>query len=212
MSLDLDTRQRAILQEMGVHVWWPEAVLETVAAPAATGRSALSLVEKTDVSVQKSAPREAPLQDQAVISPMAEDIASMDWTTLGNAIAQCQACKQWVGCRAPVFAAAGASRQADWLVLGERPDDVEERLGAPFSGQAGELLDNMLKAVGVRRWASEAVASPVPDAASAAYLTNVVKCRPASARNPELPDLATCENYLRREVSLVQPKDTSRRK
>lgn len=207
MNLDLDTRQRAMLQEMGVHVWWPETPPPVpVAAPEAAVGSAFLRDENATFSAEKSASRELLTQDQAVTNVLAEDIASMDWTALAKTIAQCRACKQWVGCRAPVFAAAGASRQADWLVLGEPPDDIEERLGTPFAGQAGQLLDNMLKALGVRRWGSEAVASPVSGAASTAYLTNVVKCRPGSARNPGLQDLATCENYLRREVALVQPK------
>ena len=130
----------------------------------------------------------------------------MDWPTLAQTVANCQACKLCSGRRAPVFGAAVATapRQADWLVLGEPPDDAEERLGVPFAEQAGQLLDNMLKAVGVSRHgaASGAAAS----AASAAYVTNVVKCRPAVVRNPDPQELATCENFLRREVALVQPK------
>jgi DNA polymerase len=108
-----------------------------------------------------------------------------------------------------VFGAGDALRRADWLVVGEPPDDNEELLGAPFADQIGQLLDNMLKAVGVSRHCvdSGAVArtgSSVP--ARVAYVTNVVKCRPAAARNPQPQELAACENYLRREVTLVQPK------
>ena len=89
------------------------------------------------------------------------------------------------------------------MVIGEPPDDNEERLGLPFAGQAGQLLDNMLKAVGVRRWHPDGGDTP---AAGSAYVSNCVKCRPAVARNPEPQELATCENYLQREVALVQPK------
>jgi DNA polymerase len=205
MSLDLDTRQRAMLQEMGLRVWWPEGVIEPLAAPQATAVSALSKVEKPSAA-ERPAAREAMTQGPAVTGVLAEKIAEMDWTALGKTIAQCQACKQGVGCRAPVFAAGAAPRQADWMVLGEPPDDTEERLGSPFAGQAGQLLDNMLKALGVHRCGAESSATPVFAEASLAYVTNVVKCRPSAARNPELRDLATCENYLRREVALVQPK------
>jgi DNA polymerase len=72
-------------------------------------------------------------------------------------------------------------------------------LGAPFAEAAGQLLDNMLKAVGVSR---QAGGEPV----TSAYVTNAVKCRPAKVRNPEPAELALCERYLRREVALVQPK------
>jgi uracil-DNA glycosylase family 4 len=137
----------------------------------------------------------------------------MDWAALAQTVASCQACKLCTGRRAPVFGAAqvgaaGATqtlRQADWLVVGEPPDEAEERAGAPFADQAGQLLDNMLKAVGVRRRAMNR-AEGAESRATAAYVTNVVKCRPASVRNPEPQELAACEVYLRREVALVQPK------
>jgi DNA polymerase len=93
-----------------------------------------------------------------------------------------------------------AARQADWLLVGEPPDEAEERAGAAFADQSGQLLDNMLKALGLSRRADAA------GSAQAAYLTNVVKCRPARARNPEPAELVVCENYLRREIALVQPK------
>jgi uracil-DNA glycosylase len=181
MSLDLDSRQRAMLQEMGVRVWWPEAVpapaTATVQVPIPPMARSTSIVAKPGASP--------------------DGIATMDWPALREAVAQCQACGQCRGRHAPVFAAAAAPRQADWMVLGEPPDDSEERLGAPFVGQAGQLLDNMLKAVGAGRSGNTV---------TAAYLSNVVKCRPAVACNPQPQDLATCENYLRREVALVQPK------
>ena len=192
MSLDLDSRQRAMLQEMGVRVWWPEAVPVPVPVPvSATAIPALvtpmaPVTLTTSVEVKPGAS-----------NALADDIATMPWDALSQAIAQCQACGQCQGRRAPIFAGSAALRHAEWMVLGEPPDDNEERLGTPFVGPAGQLLDNMLKAVGVQRTGVDG---------HAAYLSNVVKCRPAAARNPQPQDLATCENYLRREVALVQPK------
>lgn len=119
---------------------------------------------------------------------------------LTHTVANCQACQRCTGRRSPVLGGADAPRQADWLVVGEPPDEAEERDGTPFADQAGQLLDNMLKALGVSRHGANR------SGASAAYVTNVVKCRPASARNPGPQELAACENYLRREVALVQPK------
>lgn len=186
MSLDLDSRQRAMLQEMGVRVWWPEVQTELVSArPAPMARIAPTR-PPASLEVKPGAS-----------NALADGIATMQWDALSQVIAQCQACSQCQGRRATVFAGAVAPRQAHWLVLGEPPDDNEERLGAPFVGQAGQLLDNMLKAVGVQRSGVDA---------RGVYLSNVVKCRPAVARNPQPQDLATCENYLRREVALVQPK------
>ena len=200
MSLDLDRRQRAMLQEMGVRVWWPESAPEPVAAVAS------GPVAAKQTATLPIAPPPAQKTDPGPPATAAGDIADMGWPNLAEAIARCQSCKQGVGRRSPVFAGGGAARQADWLLVGEPPDDNEERLGQPFAGQAGQLLDNMLKAVGVRRSGAPGNTGLHSEAAAAAYVTNVVKCRPAVARNPEPADLAACENYLRREVALVQPK------
>lgn len=233
MSLDLDERQRAILQEMGVHVWLPqpEPVVPVLApapvaaaaprpvapapssavpvAPVSVPPPSVHAIEKIAVdaiTTGATAPKisripvAAPTPGVSGPAGLADGIAAMDWPALAHTIANCQACPLSAGRRAPVFAVAEAPRQADWLLVGEPPDDAEERAGAPFADQAGQLLDNMLKAVGVNR--HDAGRS----GASAAYVTNVVKCRPATARNPDPQELATCDNYLRREVALVQPK------
>lgn len=201
MSFDLDSRQRAMLQQMGLRIWWPETA---AAPPPAAAPSAAVLPLDTRPADLPVAPTRTQGAGQAAPSgllALPDGIASMDWTTLAQSVAQCQACKLCLGRRGAVFCAA--PRQADWLVLGEPPDDNEERLGSPFAGQAGQLLDNMLKAVGVSRGSVE---GSVCDRASAAHVTNVVKCRPSPPRNPQPQELAACENYLLRELALVQPK------
>ncbi|MEO8121518.1 MAG: uracil-DNA glycosylase [Rhodoferax sp.] len=234
MSLDLDTRQRAILQEMGVRVWLPQAVadepvmVDAAQSAAQTSRPVIEVppnavralssdaIENIAVSALytgatgqktlktqgagKAAAMPSAAPDARASTGLADGIAAMDWPTLTEAVASCQACQLCTGRRAPVFGAAEAPAQADWLVVGEPPEEAEERLGAPFADQAGQLLDNMLKAVGASRRGVQR------SGATAAYVTNVVKCRPAVVRNPSAQDLATCEHYLRREVALVQPK------
>lgn len=233
MSLDLDTRQRAILQEMGIHVWLPACEAELPAVPV------LAAVSQAPARNASPPPVAAPPMASAPVAPLSasaienraleaintraggskvisqraaapatasaaglpDGIAAMDWPALTEAVAACQACELCTGRRAPVFGGADAQapRRADWLVVGEPPDDIDERIGTPLAEQAGQLLDNMLKAVGVSR----------RNAASAelgAYVTNVVKCRPAMVRNPTPQELAVCEHWLRREVALVQPK------
>lgn len=116
-----------------------------------------------------------------------------------------------LGRRTPVLAAPIALTPCDWLVVGDPPDEAQERAGLPFVDDAGKLLDNMLRAVGVRRFVPDA---EPPDPSTAlplapakrAYLTHVLKCRPALMRAPEATELATCANYLRREIALMQPK------
>ena len=240
MSLDLDTRQRAMLQEMGVHVWLPEpakapvvvAPLTQPARPQASPAPAAALsappkptadaIEKiaiqaiqtvaTATKASKILPAHslASTDTQPGNTTLPTGIADMDWPTLSNALHQCQACKLCTGRRAPVFeasnAALDATWHADWLVVGDPPDENEEREGSPFVDQTGQLLDNMLKAVGVaRRSPAENPDEPrLP--AHTAYVTQVVKCRTDPARNPTPQELATCAHFLRREVALVQPK------
>lgn len=203
MSLDLDERQRAILQEMGVHVWLPAAQVpephkvQTAPAAAQEPRKA-SMVAIENIAIEAINTR-GTVQNHTETG-LVDGIAGMDWPQLAHSVAACQACKLGVGRRAPVFGGATAPARADWLVLGEPPDEAEERAGTPFAEQAGQLLDNMLKALGVSR------AAGGTDPRQSAYVSNVVKCRPAVVRNPEPAELAACENYLRREVALVQPK------
>lgn len=216
MPLDLDDRQRAMLHEMGVHVWWPapasapvapQAVvqadpntIESIAAHAVSAgvRGPKSLKAEPLPQAQPSAPPPPPSPSLRVAATLA-DLATPDWPLLAQTVAQCQACALAQGRRAPVFGAADTPQRANWLLVGEPPDEAEERLGRPLVEAAGQLLDNMLKAVGVSRVLGA-------DPAESAYVTNAVKCRPAPARNPQGDELAVCEQYLRREVALVQPK------
>ena len=242
MSLDLDTRQRAMLQEMGIHVWLPapmadEPVFEpppvaviraaapvrvapppsppapaqtVIQAPRSAGPVPIAVAIENTVAPVISSRAVAPkfLKADIAVPPtgtpsvLAEGIASMDWPALTETLANCQACQLCTDRRAPVFGGAdsAAPRRADWLVVGEPPEDAEERQGTPFVDQVGQLLDNMLKAVGASRQGEH------PTGRGVAYVTNVVKCRPALARNPTPQELAVCENFLRREVALVQPK------
>ena len=78
---------------------------------------------------------------------------------------------------------------ADWMLIGEAPGAEEDRLGEPFVGQAGKLLDNMLAAIGLKR--TENV-----------YIANVLKCRPPGNRNPEPEEVEKCTPFLKRQIAL----------
>ncbi len=123
----------------------------------------------------------------------------MDWSLLQQTVASCQACALGKSRNNTVFGAG--SPQADWLIVGEAPGENEDLQGEPFVGAAGQLLDNMLKAIGLNR-------NAVPGAAgkSGVYITNTLKCRPPGNRNPETSELAQCAPFLQRQIELVQPK------
>jgi DNA polymerase len=83
--------------------------------------------------------------------------------------------------------------RAEWMLIGEAPGAEEDRLGDPFVGQAGRLLDNMLAAIGLERRKN-------------VYIANVLKCRPPGNRNPEPDEVAKCTPFLLRQIELIQPK------
>jgi DNA polymerase len=123
------------------------------------------------------------------------DIASLDWTALQQVVANCQACGLCKSRKNTVFGVGDT--QARWLVVGEAPGENEDLQGEPFVGQAGRLLDNMLKAVGLSRSAT---------GKQGVYIANVLKCRPPANRNPLPAEMAQCAPYLQRQVELLQPK------
>jgi DNA polymerase len=138
-------RQRAMLAEMGVRLWAPQPK-----APAAVSEEAPS-----DQAVAPT-PSAAPAPPaRARIAPPAGDLApssrpagveAMDWDALQAAVAGCRACGLCAGRTQAVFGVG--SRTAGWMVVGEAPGETEDRLGEPFVGAAGKLLDNMLAAIG----------------------------------------------------------------
>jgi DNA polymerase len=209
MSLALDDRQRAMLQEMGVRVWLPQTAVEPPSPPVSSRemlpRATGIAIENIAIRAIKSRPT-APFD--AEFSANAAGVggdtvltAGVDAPALLHAVASCQACQLCSGRRAPVFGRPGLPQPADWLVLGEPPDEDEERSGVAFAGQAGQLLDNMLRALKLGRSAGGAAES-----VKQAYPTNVVKCRPAVVRIPQPQELLACEPFLQREITLVKPK------
>lgn len=208
MALELDTRQRAMLQEMGVHVWLPDAVVasavvQPVPADAAPALPSAPVVQQSATrAAAVSAPSRVPLATSAnpvAAAPVGEPLAleGLDWTELAQAAANCQACGLCAGRKHSTLLAPVTPTQADWLVVGDPPDEDEDRMGQPFVEQAGMLLDNMLKA---------ALASRGGVGRAGAHLSNVVKCRPPPGRLPQAAQLAQCAQYLQREIQLVQPK------
>lgn len=131
--------------------------------------------------------------------PLPPGVDQMDWGTLQATVAQCRACGLCQGRKNTVFGVG--DRSAQWMVIGEAPGENEDLQGEPFVGQAGKLLDNMLKAIGLNR-----AVEGEQDGQAGVYIANTLKCRPPGNRNPEPVELQTCTPYLARQVALVQPK------
>jgi DNA polymerase len=88
-----------------------------------------------------------------------------------------------------VFGAGNAN--ADLMFVGEAPGANEDRLGLPFVGQAGKLLDKLLAEIGLRR--------------EDVFIVNTLKCRPPDNRDPHPNEITACQDYLRSQVELIEP-------
>jgi DNA polymerase len=143
----------------------------------------------TPVWKLRSGSPEVPLQE--ISETKSQSTAEMSWPELKSKVAGCTDCKLRAGCTQTVFGVG--DEQADWLLVGEAPGAEEDRLGEPFVGQAGRLLDQMLFSIGLARDDN-------------VYIANVLKCRPPGNRNPEPDEVAKCSPHLLRQVALIQPK------
>ena len=112
------------------------------------------------------------------------------WEELEASIINCNKCKLYKGRQNIVFGVG--NKKAEIMFIGEGPGADEDRLGEPFVGKAGKLMDMAFQTVGIKR--------------EEVYIANIVKCRPPANRNPEDDEEAACLNYLRNQVILVKPR------
>jgi DNA polymerase len=133
-----------------------------------------------------SAPLRAPLRAPQTSLPE----ENLDWEQLRSRVAACTRCALSKTRTQTVFGIGDPN--ADWLIVGEAPGAEEDRRGEPFVGRAGQLLDSMLRAIGLAR--------------ERVYIANVLKCRPPGNRDPAPVETAECLPYLERQIALLKPK------
>ncbi|QWF71258.1 uracil-DNA glycosylase [Methylomonas paludis] len=112
------------------------------------------------------------------------------WLDLQQQVAACRQCGLCETRTQTVFGVG--NRQADWLLIGEAPGQQEDLQGEPFVGKAGQLLTEMLRAIGLGR--------------EQVYIANMLKCRPPHNRDPEALEVAACQDFLKQQIALIQPK------
>jgi uracil-DNA glycosylase len=105
-------------------------------------------------------------------------------------LGDCTRCKLHLGRKNIVFGVGNPC--AELMFVGEGPGADEDAQGEPFVGRAGQLLNNMIKAMGLRR--------------EDVYIANVVKCRPPGNRTPERDECDTCSPFLMRQIAVIKPK------
>jgi uracil-DNA glycosylase family 4 len=109
---------------------------------------------------------------------------------LAQGIGECDRCKLSKGRKNIVF--GEGNPHARLVFVGEAPGMEEDLTGKPFVGQAGKLLTDIIKAMGLTR--------------DEVYICNIVKCHPPRNRDPEADEIATCLPFLRAQISLIQPE------
>jgi DNA polymerase len=116
--------------------------------------------------------------------------AGADWPELRTRVAACTRCALSKTRTQTVFGVG--NEHAQWLIVGEAPGAEEDRQGEPFVGRAGQLLNSMLRAIGLAR--------------EQVYIANVLKCRPPQNRDPTAHEAAECLPYLEQQIALLKPK------
>lgn len=163
-------------------------------ATASQPRSSTHVVgESHVVSESKLAP--APVASVGLETPYPVFVAAGDrpdrLSVIQSEVASCTRCPQL--CEHRTNTVFGVGDTSSRLVLvGEGPGEQEDREGEPFVGAAGQLLNKILAACGLRR--------------EQVYILNTVKCRPPQNRNPKPEELANCWNYGQRQLDILQPE------
>jgi len=140
-----------------------------------------------DVWLPQDAPEPDEPSDDRAAGIGCENLA---WDELRESVRECTRCELSASRTKTVFGVGNES--ADWMIIGEAPGAEEDRRGEPFVGRAGNMLDEMLRAIGQRR--------------DTVFIANILKCRPPNNRDPKPAEAAKCWSYLERQIALVQPK------
>lgn len=140
-----------------------------------------SISNRSDVEVLMHHPVESDPESSSI--PMSLD-------EIKRGIGDCKRCKLHLGRNRIVF--GEGSQEPEIVFIGEAPGFDEDRLGLPFVGKAGQLLDRIITAMGLKR--------------SEVYICNVVKCRPPDNRVPEPDEIDACKGFLDHQIELLHPK------
>jgi uracil-DNA glycosylase family 4 len=112
-------------------------------------------------------------------------------SVLAQEVARCQRCPQLVASRTQTVFGEGVP-DVELCFIGEAPGGEEDAQGLPFVGPAGQLLNRIIAACGLKR--------------EEVYICNAIKCRPPGNRTPQAQEVANCHGYLERQLELVRPR------
>jgi len=166
------TAQQQYLDAMGIDVWQRRDL------PAA-------------VIIETSPPEtvSSELKPTVTIPVVADNVGIMEWDPLRSTVASCELCSLHTTRTQTVFGTG--DQQAQLMIISDAPGVDENRQGEPFVGRAGQLLNEMLRAIGFKR--------------EQVYIAYITKCRPSNNTAPQAAEMSSCHAYLQRQIALVQP-------
>ncbi len=172
-----EATRKQYLNALGIKVW--------------RAREREESVQSDDLEVENSSHSiiEEPKTTPEVVIDV-DEIATLDITKLSEYVKDCQACELHKTRKQTVFGVG--HHKADWLIIGEAPGADEDRQGEPFVGRAGQLLTQMLRAIGLAR--------------EEVFIANILKCRPPNNRDPKANEVDACHSFLNRQIELLEPK------
>jgi uracil-DNA glycosylase family 4 len=209
MTLTLDPELRRALaervrycHELGIYDFYQREARLPQSAVAALSETVPAFVstsqpeQREEMAARKSAVAASVAEENRfdVVSPKPESGVTDPAAALKlirEDLGECTRCKLHKQGRKQIVFGVGDPR-ADLMFVGEGPGADEDAQGEPFVGRAGQLLNNMIKAMGLQR--------------EDVYIANVVKCRPPGNRTPEPDECDTCSPFLMRQIATIQPK------
>jgi len=164
----------------------PDQLANEIRATLAAARSQFEYL--TDLGFEEhkiTVPEGSDVQNAEAANP---DSAALD--AIFNELGNCQRCG--LGASRTKLAYGVGNPNARLVLVGDAPGREEDLQGEPFVGEAGQLLDRILQAMGLHR--------------NDVYICNVLKCRPPNNRDPQPEEGATCEAFLVRQIAAVRPQ------
>ncbi len=194
----LDPEKRAAIaerlrfyQELGIQDFYrrPVSVAEAPEAGEAAENAGQAAFGRAEQTISQSLFEEPALPSSAEAAPVVDKPAAL--RLIRQDLGDCTRCKlHRLGRKQIVFGVGNP--EAELMFVGEGPGADEDEQGEPFVGRAGQLLNNMISAMGLRR--------------QDVYIANVVKCRPPQNRTPERDECETCSPFLMRQIATVRPR------
>jgi len=178
-----ENRRLEYLSAMGIQLWERNAKSSIISPPRVLG------VEKRDRS--NSDTKQDSIAQKHETSTGSESEKHVNgWTSLQQEVSSCTACGLHQSRTQTVFGVGDA--HASWMAIGEAPGAHEDLQGEPFVGRAGLLLNEMFRALGLKR--------------EEVFIANILKCRPPNNRDPKLEEVEACETFLKQQVTHIKPK------